>query len=66
MVIHYTLGRRYQFAGPQASSDLGGVNILTDIARHLMLELAKDETVIEMLAQLVQRQYRPSERTGVL
>lgn len=55
MVIQLTLGRRYQFAGPLASADLGGLNTLAEIAKHLMPELAKDEDVIDVMAQHVSR-----------
>jgi 3-hydroxybutyryl-CoA dehydrogenase len=54
MVIQLTLGRRYQFAGPLASADLGGLNTLMEISKHLMPELAKDESVIDVLNQHVQ------------
>jgi 3-hydroxybutyryl-CoA dehydrogenase len=55
MVVQYTLGRRYQFAGPLASADLGGLNTLAEISKHLMPELAKDESVIEVLMDHVKR-----------
>jgi 3-hydroxybutyryl-CoA dehydrogenase len=52
-VIQLTLGRRYQFAGPLASADLGGLNTLAEISSHLMPTLAKDESVIDILMQHV-------------
>lgn len=48
-VVRLTLGRRYQFAGPLASADLGGLHTMVEVAEHLMPDLAKDETVINVL-----------------
>jgi 3-hydroxybutyryl-CoA dehydrogenase len=53
MVVQQTLGVRYQFAGPLAGADLGGLDTFAAIATHLMPELAKDEGVIDFLEELV-------------
>lgn len=48
-VVQLTLGRRYQFAGPLTSADLGGLHTMVEVAEHLMPGLAKDESVINVL-----------------
>jgi 3-hydroxybutyryl-CoA dehydrogenase len=53
-VIQLTLGRRYRFAGPLASADLGGLNTIMEVAKHLMPELAKDESAIDLLSEHVE------------
>jgi 3-hydroxybutyryl-CoA dehydrogenase len=55
MVVQQTLGIRYQFAGPLAGADLGGLDTFVAVATHLMPELAKDEGVIDFLEKYVAR-----------
>ncbi|CAN5504390.1 3-hydroxyacyl-CoA dehydrogenase family protein [soil metagenome] len=55
MVVQNTLGVRYQFAGPLAGADLGGLDTFAAIAAHLMPQLEKSEADIEYLDELVAR-----------
>ncbi len=55
LVVRETLGRRYSFVGPLAGADLGGLGTFAMIAAHLMPELAKDEGVIALLRDHVER-----------
>jgi 3-hydroxybutyryl-CoA dehydrogenase len=48
-VIKSCLGRRYGKFGPLEVADLGGLDTFLDIATHLMPQLAKDESALELL-----------------
>ena len=55
MVMKESLGRRYRFVGPLEGADLGGLGTFLSIATHLMPELAKDETVLDLLRSHTER-----------
>ncbi|WP_051887702.1 3-hydroxyacyl-CoA dehydrogenase family protein [Caballeronia sordidicola] len=54
-VMKASLGRRYGMVGPLESADLGGLDTLLDIGSHLMPELAKDEDVLQLMRDHVQK-----------
>ena len=54
-VMKASLGRRYGMVGPLESADLGGLDTLLDIGSHLMPELAKDEDVLQLMREHVQK-----------
>ena len=54
-VMKASLGRRYGMVGPLESADLGGLDTLLDIGTHLMPELAKDEDVLQLMREHVQK-----------
>jgi len=54
-VMKASLGRRYGMVGPLESADLGGLDTLLDIGTHLMPELAKDEDVLQLMRDHVQK-----------
>ena len=51
MVVCETLGRRYRWIGPLEVADAGGLGTFLKIATHLMPQLCKDETPLEVLAE---------------
>lgn len=54
-VMKSSLGRRYGMVGPLESADLGGLDTLLDIGLHLMPELAKDEDVLQLMRERVEK-----------
>jgi 3-hydroxybutyryl-CoA dehydrogenase len=62
-VMKASLGRRYGMVGPLESADLGGLDTLLDIGTHLMPELAKDEDVLQLMREHVQKG-RTGARSG--
>ena len=54
-VMKASLGRRYGMVGPLESADLGGLDTLLDIGLHLMPELAKDEDVLQLMRERVEK-----------
>jgi 3-hydroxybutyryl-CoA dehydrogenase len=62
-VMKASLGRRYGMVGPLESADLGGLDTLLDIGKHLMPELAKDEDVLQLMREHV-RKGRTGARSG--
>lgn len=54
-VMKACLGRRYSIMGPFESADLGGLRTLMGIGANLMPELAKDEDVLELMREHVDK-----------
>jgi 3-hydroxybutyryl-CoA dehydrogenase len=54
-VMKASLGRRYATVGPLETADLGGLDTFLSIATHLMPQLAKDEGVLDLLRQRVEK-----------
>ena len=54
-VMRTSLGRRYATTGPIETADLGGLNTFLGIAEQLMPELAKDEDVLDLMREHVER-----------
>lgn len=54
-VMKASLGRRWHMIGPLEAADMGGLDTFLDIATHLMPTLAKDEDVLEVLREHVER-----------
>ncbi len=54
-VMKASLGRRYGMVGPLESADLGGLDTLLNVGMHLMPELAKDEDVLQLMRDHVQK-----------
>ncbi len=54
-VMKACLGRRYSIMGPFESADLGGLHTLLGIGANLMPELAKDEDVLELMREHVDK-----------
>lgn len=67
MVVRQTLGRRYRWIGPLEVADAGGLNTFLQIATHLMPQLSKDESALEILVQHVTRgETGHASNTGLL
>jgi 3-hydroxybutyryl-CoA dehydrogenase len=54
-VMKACLGRRYSIMGPFESADLGGLHTLMGIGAQLMPALAKDEGVLELMREHVEK-----------
>jgi len=54
-VMKACLGRRYSIMGPFESADLGGLHTLLGIGANLMPELAKDEEVLALMREHVDK-----------
>lgn len=54
-VMRSSLGRRYATVGPLETADLGGLNTFLGIAEQLMPELAKDEDVLALIRDHVDK-----------
>jgi 3-hydroxybutyryl-CoA dehydrogenase len=54
-VMRSSLGRRYATTGPLETADLGGLNTFLGIAEQLMPELAKDEDVLALIRDHVDK-----------
>lgn len=54
-VVSATLGRRYRQLGPLEGADAGGLDTFLAIATHLMPELARDEQVLALLQERVDK-----------
>jgi 3-hydroxybutyryl-CoA dehydrogenase len=57
-VMKQSVGRRYAHIGPLEGADVGGLDTFLAIAGHLMPELAKDESVLDILRAHVQQGHR--------
>lgn len=55
LVIKSTFGRRYPMIGQLEVADMGGLNTFLDISRSLMPHLCKDESVIKLLEEKVEK-----------
>ncbi len=54
-VMKASLGPRYSVMGPLEAADFGGLETFLKISTHLMPELAKDEGMLELLRQHVDK-----------
>jgi 3-hydroxybutyryl-CoA dehydrogenase len=54
-VMKASLGRRYSVTGPLESADLGGLPTLLNVGTHLLPELAKDEDVLQLMRDHIDR-----------
>jgi 3-hydroxybutyryl-CoA dehydrogenase len=54
-VMKQSVGKRYAHIGPLEGADVGGLDTFLAIATHLMPELAKDEGVLQLLREHVER-----------
>jgi len=52
-VVRACIGRRYASFGPLETADLGGLHTFLDIGGHLMPQLEKGESVLQLLQTLV-------------
>ncbi len=52
-VVRACIGKRYASFGPLETADLGGLHTFLDIGGHLMPQLEKNESVLQLLQTLV-------------
>jgi len=62
-VMRASLGRRYAMVGPLEAADMTGLETVADIARHLLPELATNESMMTLVADRL-RQGNTGLRSG--
>ncbi|CAI1045277.1 3-hydroxyacyl-CoA dehydrogenase family protein [Serratia quinivorans] len=62
-VIRASLGRRYAMVGPLEAADMTGLETVADIARHLLPELATDDSMMALVESRL-RQGNTGQRSG--